>query len=420
MQNHRSDDQRIVITGIGVVSPVGTGIETMWHNLLEGVSGVSPIERFNADGYPTRIAAEIKDFEPEAFMDRKTARHASRYCQFASAAAQLAMDHAQLQPDDYDGEQVGVVIGSGVGGLDEIEAAHSALLAKGPRRLNPFTVPMMIADMAAGLVSLQTGFGGPNFATVSACASGSHALGEAAEVIRRGDALAMIAGGAEAAITPLTLAAFCAIQATSRRNDDPQRASRPFDRGRDGFVMAEGAAILVLERLDMAKGRGAQILAEIVGYGASSDAYHVTAPDPEGKGAARAMQMALRKAGAEPEEIQYINAHGTSTTLNDRTETRAIHEVFGEHASTLAVSSTKSMTGHLLGAAGALEAAVCALALERQVVPPTINLDEPDPECDLDYVAEGARPMRLDMVLSNSFGFGGHNACLALARVDHN
>ncbi len=410
--------ERVVVTGLGFVTPMGNDIETVWSNLVAGRSGVGPLTRFDASAYPTRIAAEVRDFTAEEYMDRKTARHASRYCRYALAATRQALDHAALDPSGLDPDAVGVLLSSAVGGMEEIERGQTTLLARGPRWISPFTTPMMIADMAAGMIAIHFRAGGPNFAVVSACASSAHGIGEAAEIIRRGQAAAMIAGGAEAAITPLTMAAFCQIQAVSQRNDDPTGACQPFNLGRDGFVMGEGAVVLILEAAEHAAMRGARALAEIVGYGATADMHHFTAPEPEGRGAARSMQQALARSGLAPSDVGYINAHGTSTKLGDIAETKAIRTVFGAHAGRLAVSSTKSMSGHMLGAAGAFEAAATVLALDRGVLPPTINLDDRDPECDLDYVPNQARPVRVDLALSNSFGFGGHNACLAIRRAD--
>lgn len=407
---------RVAVTGIGMVTPLGTGVEEVWEALVRGQSGVRAITSFDASSYPTRIAGEIRDFDPEAYMDRKTARHAARYCQLGLAAARLAVEDSGLDPESMDPDTVGVVVSSAAGGMEEIERSHTVLMQRGVSRISPFMAPMMITDMAAGLIAIEMHAGGPNYAVVSACASGAHALADAAEVIRRGDAVAMIAGGAEAGITPLLMGAFCQMSALSRRNDDPERASRPFDTGRDGFVMSEGAVVMVLEEMDHARARGAVIWGELLGAGSSADMYHFTAPDPAGRGAARAMAAALRHADVSPAAVGYINAHGTSTALGDIAESLAIHQVMGEHVNRVAVSSTKSMTGHLLGAAGALEAAVCLLAMRRGVIPPTINLEEQDPRCDLDYVPNVARQADVRVSLSNSFGFGGHNACLVLGR----
>ena len=408
--------RRVVVTGMGFVTPIGCDLEAVWSNLVEGRSGVGPITRFDATSYPTRIAAEVKDFDPLDHLDRKTARHSSRHSQFAVAAARQALSQAGLDPAEMDADQLGAVICSGVGGLEDIERNHQVLLERGLQRLSPFTIPMMLCDTAAGLVAIETGALGPNYGLVSACASSGHGIGEAAAVIARGDATVMLAGGAEACITPFGTGVFCRIKALSERNHEPERASRPWDLDRDGFVIGEGAAVLVLEDLDFARARGATPLAEVAGYGASADGHHLTAPQPEGRGAVRAMRRALERAGVGPGEVQYVNAHGTSTRLGDVAETRAIREVFGEHAEQLMVSSTKSMHGHLLGAAGALEAAVCVIAIQRGLVPPTINLENQDPECDLDYVPASARHAAVQVALSNSFGFGGHNVALVLRR----
>jgi 3-oxoacyl-[acyl-carrier-protein] synthase II len=407
---------RVAVTGIGMVTPLGTGVEVVWEALVSGRSGVRAIAGFDASSYPTRIAGEIPDFDPELYMDRKTARHAARYCQLGLAAARLAVEGSGLRPQAMEPDAVGVVVSSAAGGMEEIERGHAVLMERGVSRISPFMAPMMITDMAAGLIAIEMQAGGPNYAVVSACASGAHALADAAEVIRRGDAVAMIAGGAEAGITPLLMGAFCQMSALSRRNEEPARASRPFDTGRDGFVMSEGAVVMVLEEMEHATARGAVIWGELLGAGSSADMYHFTAPDPNGRGAARAMAAALKHAGLSPEAVGYINAHGTSTALGDIAETLAIHQVMGEHAARVAVSSTKSMTGHLLGAAGAMEAAVCLLAMQRGVIPPTINLEDQDPRCDLDYVPNVARRADVLVSLSNSFGFGGHNACLVLGR----
>ena len=418
--NSHSNGRRVAVTGMGFVTPIGNDVETVWSNLVEGVSGVNWITHFDTDGFDTKIAAEVKGFNPEDWMDRKTARHIGRYCQFALAASKQALADANLDPAQMDPDDVGVIVSSGIGGMEEIEKSHTQLMERGPKRISPFTVPMMIADMAAGIVAIHTHAGGPNYAIVSACASGSHGVGEAAEIIKRGDATAMLAGGSEATITPLTMGAFCQIKATSERNDEPEKACRPFDLGRDGFVMGEGSVMLVLEEMEHAKKRGARILAEIAGYGASADMYHFTAPHPEGKGAIRAMNRAIEKSGIPADKVDYINAHGTSTKLGDVAETKAIKAVFGDHAYQLAVSSTKSVHGHLLGAAGAIEAAACILAINRGLLPPTINLDDPDPECDLDYVPNKARKANVKVALSNSFGFGGHNATLVITAPEAN
>jgi 3-oxoacyl-[acyl-carrier-protein] synthase II len=406
--------RRVVVTGLGLVTPVGCDADTVWANLVEGRSGAGPITRFDAAAYPTRIAAEVRGFDPDDHMDRKTARHTSRYCQLALVAARLALADARLDPRELEPGRVGVVISSGVGGLDEIERNHRVLLERGHGRMSPFAIPMMLTDSGAGLVAMHTGAVGPNFGVVSACASSAHGIGEAAEVIARGECDAMLAGGAEACITRYAVGAFCRIGALSQRNDEPERASRPWDVDRDGFLIGEGAAVLVLEAAELAAERGAAPLAEVAGCGGSADGHHVTAPDPEGAGAERAMRAALARAGVAPGEVGYVNAHGTSTRLGDLAEARAIRRVFGEAP---LVSSTKSVHGHLLGAAGALEAVACVLAIQRGLVPPTINLDRPDPGCTgLDLVANRARPARVDVAISNSFGFGGHNATLVLRR----
>jgi 3-oxoacyl-[acyl-carrier-protein] synthase II len=399
---------------MGFITPIGNDVETVWSNMVEGVSGIGLITRFDTTNFDTKIAGEVKGFDAGEYMDRKTARHIGRYCQFALAASKQALAQSGLEPAEMDPDDVGVIVSSGIGGMEEIEKSHTQLMERGPKRISPFTVPMMIADMAAGIVAIHTHAGGPNFAIVSACASGSHGIGEAAEIIKRGDAVAMLAGGSEATITPLTIGAFTQIKATSERNDEPEKACRPFDIDRDGFVMGEGAVMFVLEDMEHARKRGARVIAEIAGYGATADMYHFTAPQPEGKGAARAMRKALEMSGVELTDVGYINAHGTSTKLGDVAETKAIKSVFGDHAYNLAVSSTKSVHGHLLGAAGAIEAAACVLAMERGLIPPTINLDNQDPECDLDYTPNKARKAEVKVAMSNSFGFGGHNATLVI------
>jgi 3-oxoacyl-[acyl-carrier-protein] synthase II len=405
------------ITGLGVVSPLGNSTQEFWDNLTAGVSGAGPITRFDVTDYETRFACEVKNFSTEGTLDRKEAKRMDRFTQYAVIAAYGAVKDAGLDLNTIDLRRAGVIIGSGIGGMETFEEQHSALVAKGPRRVSPFFIPMMIVDMAAGQVSIKLGLKGPNFATVSACASGAHAIGEALRLIRAGDADLILAGGSEATITPMAMAGFGSARALSTRNDDPQRASRPFDKERDGFVIGEGAALLVLESEDHARRRGAEPICELAGYGASGDAYHMTAPCVDGEGAARAMQRALDDAGLAPQDVSYINAHGTSTPAGDPAEVSAIKSVFGEHARTLAVSSTKSMTGHLLGAAGGLEAAATALTLARGIVPPTINLENPDPTCDLDFVPLQARTQTVKAALSNSFGFGGHNVTLAVRRV---
>lgn len=412
------EKRRVVITGVGVVSPVGNDARTFWASLLAGKSGIGPVTLFDASEFPTRIAGEVKDFDPSAYMDKKDVKRTDRFVQFAIAATKMALEDARLKVEELDPERIGVYIGSGIGGLATWEEQHRVLLEKGPRRVSPFLIPMMIANMASGQVSIQFGLKGPNSAPISACATGTHAIGDAFKIIQRGEADVMVAGGTEATIRPLAFAGFCAAKAMSTRNDEPEKASRPFDKDRDGFVMGEGAGVLILEELEHAKRRGAPILAEVIGYGMSADAFHLTQPDPDGDGAKRSMLAALRDAGIRPEEVDYINAHGTSTELNDKIETQAIKAAFGEHAYKLAVSSTKSMTGHMLGAAGAVEAIATALALRDQILPPTINYETPDPECDLDYVPNEARRARVQVALSNSFGFGGHNATIALKRYE--
>ena len=405
------------ITGAGVVSPLGNTLPEFWEHLIQGQSGAGPITRFDASAYETRFACEVKGFTTDGFIDRKDAKRMDRFVQFAVTASHEAIRRAELNMEAIDRARAGVIIGSGIGGMETFEEQHSVLLQKGPRRVSPFFIPMMIEDMAAGQVSIQLGLKGPNFSTVSACASGAHAIGEALRLIRAGDADVILAGGSESTITPMAMAGFGSSRALSTRNDDPTRASRPFDLDRDGFVIGEGAAVLVLEREEHARRRGAEPLCELAGYGASGDAYHMTAPCVDGEGAARAMQRALDDAGLGPEEVQHINAHGTSTPAGDPAEVAAIKRVFGEHARRLMVSSTKSMTGHLLGAAGGLEAAVTAMTLARGIVPPTINLERPDPTCDLDFVPNQARTHRVTAALSNSFGFGGHNVTLAVRAV---
>ncbi|MBE3587197.1 MAG: beta-ketoacyl-ACP synthase II [Thermoanaerobacteraceae bacterium] len=403
---------RVVVTGLGVISPVGTGVEPFWSNLTAGKSGVGLITRFDASAYSTRFAAEVKDFDPARYIDKKEARRMDRFTQFALAAAGMALEDAGLDLEQVDRDRVGVILGSGIGGIETLEEQHQVLLTRGPGRISPFFIPMMIANMGAGQIAIAYRLRGCNLTTTSACASSAHAVGDAFRVLQRGEADVMITGGSEAPITPLAVAGFCSMKALSTRNDEPEKASRPFDAGRDGFVIAEGAAILILETLEHAVKRGARIYAEVAGYGTSCDAYHITAPDPEGGGAALSMRLALLDAGVAPETVDYINAHGTSTPLGDKLETAAIKQVFGDHAQKLAVSSTKSMTGHLLGAAGGLEAVACVLAIDRGVIPPTINYEEPDPECDLDYVPNRSREFPVKTALSNSFGFGGHNATL--------
>ena len=409
---------RVVITGMGAITPLGNDVETFWRNVVAGRSGVGSITLFDASAMKTRIAAEVKGFDPEAWFGRKEARRMDRYAQFALAATQQALQDARLDPAHVDRERVGVILGTGIGGIGALVQGVETLMTRGPDRISPFMVPMMLADTAPGLIAIAYGFRGPNMAVVTACASGTNAIGEAMHLIRRGDADVVIAGGAEAAILPVAVAAFNVMGAISTRNEEPERASRPFDRTRDGFVMGEGAGILVLERLEHARARGARIYAEVVGYGTSADAYHITAPLENGEGAALAMRRALADAGLSPRDIDYINAHGTSTPLNDKSETQAIKAVFGEAAYDVPISSTKSMIGHLLGAAGAVEAIVCIRAITDGVIPPTINYEHPDPECDLDYVPNVARRRPVRMAMSNSFGFGGHNACVIFRRYE--
>ena len=408
--------RRVVVTGIGLITPLGTGTQESWSALLAGRSGVGPITQFDTTDHPVTIAGEVSDFEPLDFVGRKDAKKMDRFIQFSVAAAQLAARDAGMTVPVENPDRVGVLIGVGLCGLQTIEAAGEVLRTKGPRRLSPFMLPRLISNLAPGQVSIRLGARGPNFGVVSACATGAHSVGEAMRKIERGDADVIFAGGSEATITPLGVAGFAAMKALSKRNDDPVRASRPFDVDRDGFVVAEGAGILVLESLDHALDRGARIYAELVGYGQSSDAHHITQPEPGGLGAIRSMKNALADAGLEPDAIEYINAHGTSTSAGDVAETKAIREVFGAHADTLCVSSTKSMTGHMLGAAGAVEAAFCALAIHHGHIPPTTNLDSPDPACTLDYVPHQARACAVDVALSNSFGFGGTNASLIFRR----
>lgn len=409
-----SDTPRVFVTGAGVLSPVGNNVEDCWRNLIDGKSGAAPITRFDASDYETRFACEVKDFSFEGLIDRKDAKRMDRFVQFAVVASHEALRSAGLGDGIPDAERVGVIVGSGIGGMETFEEQHTNLLQKGHRRVSPFFIPMMISDMAAGQVSITFGLKGPNFATVSACASGAHAIGESLRLLRAGDADVMLCGGAEATITPMAVAGFGNMRALSTRNDDPLHASRPFDIGRDGFVIGEGAGMLVLETEAHAKARGATLICELAGYGASGDAYHMTAPCVDGDGAARAMRRALADAHIAPDDVGYINAHGTSTPAGDPIEVTAVKTVFADHAQRLWMGSTKSMTGHLLGAAGGLEAVVCALALQRGIVPPTINLESPDPQCNLDLVPNTARNAKLKAVMSNSFGFGGHNVSLLM------
>ena len=412
-------EKRVVITGLGAITPVGIGKENFYNALLEGKSGIGPITRFDASDYATRIAGEVKDFDITQYgVDKKEARRMDRSVEFAIGAAVLAADDAKLALDEEDLDRCGTVVGTGIGGIDSIHDVYVTLFDKGPGRVSPFAVPMMIANMVAGRVSIRLGLRGPAITDVTACASGTNSIGDAFRIIARGDADIMFAGGTEAAISPAAVAGFAAMKAMSTRNDEPTKASRPFDKDRDGFVMGEGAGIVVLEELEHAKKRGAHIYAEVVGYGTNGDAYHITAPAPGGLQARKCMELAIKDAGIDPSEINYINAHGTSTGLNDLNETKAIKELFGDHAKDIVVNSTKSMTGHLLGAAGAIEAIVMAMAIETGKVHPTINCDNPDEGLDLDYIREGARDYKVNYALSNSFGFGGHNATLLVRRYE--
>jgi 3-oxoacyl-[acyl-carrier-protein] synthase II len=412
-------ERRVVITGLGAVTPLGNDVATLWANLVAGKCGVSKITHFDATGFDTQIAAEVKDFSAAAsFPSPKEARRADLFTQFGVAAGHQAILDSGLNLEQENRDEIGVFIGSGIGGLHTTEEQHSILLSKGPGRLSPFMIPMLILNMASGLFSMFFKLRGPNLATCSACATSNHAIGEAWRVLKMGDAQVMFAGGSEATIVPIGIGGFCAMKAMSTRNDDPAHSSRPFDVGRDGFVMGEGAGVVVLEELEHAKKRGARIYCELLGYGNTADANHVTAPAPFGEGAARCMRMALRNAGLNPADISYINAHGTSTPQGDISETQAIKTVFGPHARTVAISSTKGATAHMLGAAGAVEMAICAKAIEKQAVPPTINLEQPDPECDLDYIPHTAREIKVDAIINNSFGFGGHNACLVARKFN--
>lgn len=409
---------RVVITGIGVISPVGSGKSAFWDGLSSGKSGIRQITKFDSDGFASKIAGELVDFDPADFFSSKEARRLDPFCQYALAAAQMAFEDAKLPKDDIDPYSSGAMVGSGTGGLTTMEDAVRILVKDGPRRISPFTVPMMISNMAAGQISIYYGLKGPNTCVVTACATGSHSIGEAFRIVKRGEADMMIAGGAEAPITPLGVSSFCAMKALSTRNQEPQKASRPFDNERDGFVIAEGCGLVILESLSHARERGASIYAEVIGYGLSADAYHISAPDISGEGAAAAMTGALKEAGISPRDVDYINAHGTSTKYNDKIETLAIKKVFDKQAYELKVSSTKSMTGHQLGAAGGVEAVAAVLILENNCIPPTINYENPDPECDLDYVPNKAVFQQVDMVMTNSFGFGGQNAVLLIKRFE--
>ena len=410
--------RRVVVTGAGMVSPLGTGVEKSWQALIQGKSGINKITKFDATGFETTIAGEVKDFVPENFIDKKEMKRMDIFIQYAIAASAMAMEDSGLKIAPGKADRVGVVVGAGLGGLTTIEYFHKVLLEKGPGRISPFFIPMLIVNEAPGQISMRFGAKGPNTSAVTACATGNHNIGDAWRIIQRGDADAIIAGGVEATITPLAVSGFNAMKAISTRNDEPEKASRPFDKDRDGFVMGEGAGILILEELTQALDRGAKIYAEIVGYGLTGDAYHITAPAPDGDGATRCMAMALKTGKIAPEEVDYINAHGTSTPINDPIETKAVKAVFGEHARKLAISSTKSMTGHLLGGAGGVEAIFTILTLSRGVIPPTINYETPDPECDLDYVPNQARKADVRVAMTNSFGFGGTNAVLIFKKFE--
>lgn len=410
--------RRVVVTGLGLVIPNGIGVETAWRNICEGKSGIGLITRFDTNGFETKIAAEVKDFHPEQYIEKKEIKKMDLFIQYAIAATKEALEDAQLKITPENCERIGVIVGTGLGGLPNIEKYHQILIERGPSRVSPFFIPMVIANLASGHIAIQFGAKGPNTCVVTACATGAHCIGDAFRAIRYGDADAVIAGGTEANITPLCVSGFNAMKALSTRNDEPQKACRPFEKNRDGFVIGEGAGILILEELEFALRRKAKIYAELVGFGYTGDAYHITAPPPDGEGAARCMKMAIKDAGLKPEEIDYINAHGTSTPLNDVTETIAIKTVFGEHAKKIPISATKSMTGHLLGAAGSTEAIFTILSIRDGILPPTINYEEPDPECDLDYVPNQARKQSIRVGMSNAFGFGGTNATLIFKKFE--
>jgi 3-oxoacyl-[acyl-carrier-protein] synthase II len=414
----KSLKKRVVVTGIGAITPIGTGKDEYWNSLLAGKSGINRITRFDASNYSTQIAGEVKNFDPGQYMDKKEAKRMDRFTQFAIAAAKMALDDSGINLDTADRSRIGTLIGTGIGGMDTLHDQYGVLFEKGPGRISPFFVPMMIGNMAAGQTSITFGLQGPCSCVVTACATGTNAIGDAFKIIQRGDADMMVAGGTEATISPAATAGFCAMKAMSTRNDEPEKASRPFDKDRDGFVMGEGSGIVVLESLDHALARGARIYAEIIGYGSNADAYHITAPAPEGSQAAACMAMALRDAGVEPSSIDYINAHGTSTPLNDKNETLAIKSLFKDYAYKLSISSTKSMTGHLLGAAGAIECIAITMAVLTDQIPPTINYTTPDPELDLDYTPNQAKAKTVRMALSNSFGFGGHNATILVKKYE--
>jgi len=410
--------RRVVVTGMGLVIPTGIGVETAWKNVCEGKSGIGPLTRFDTNGFDTKIAGEVKSFNPELYIDKKEIKKMDLFIHFAIAAAKEALEDAQLAITPENSEQIGVIVGTGLGGLPSLERYHKILLEKGPGRISPFFIPMLIANLASGQIAIQFGPKGPNTCVVTACATGAHCIGDAFRVIVYGDAEAMIAGGTEANITPLTIGGFNSMKALSTRNDEPEKASRPFEKNRDGFVVAEGAGIIILEELQFALKRKAKIYGELVGYGYTGDAYHITAPSPDGDGAVRCMRMAIKDAGLKPEDVDYINAHGTSTPLNDLTETIAIKTVFGDHAKKVPVSATKSMTGHLLGAAGSTEAIFTVLAIRDGIMPPTINYEEADPQCDLDYVPNVARRKPVKIAISNAFGFGGTNATLVFKKFE--
>lgn len=410
--------KRVVVTGIGVISPIGNTISEFWDSLAQGRGGIGRITAFDPSGFTSQIGGEVKNFDPGQYMDTKKAKRMDRFCQFGVAAAKQALDDSGFDLEKEDLTRIGAYVGSGIGGLTTIEQQHKIFLERGPSRVSPLLIPMMIVDLLPGQIAMMFGLKGPNLSVVTACATSNHNIGEALWAIRNGMADVMVAGGAEASTTQLGLAGFCSMRALSTRNDNPEKASRPFDKERDGFVIAEGSAILILEELEHAKNRGANIYAELVGYGCSADAHHLTAPAPGGEGAVRSMKIALADAGIAPEEVDYINAHGTSTPLNDKFETMAIKTAFGDHAFKLPISSTKSMTGHLQGAAGGVEAIACLLAIGNKLIPPTINYEVPDPECDLDYVPNQAREMEVKIAMSNSFGFGGHNATIIMRKFE--
>lgn len=409
-------DRRVVITGYGVISPIGIGADDFWNSLASGKSGISRISTFDTSQFSSQIGAEVKNFQPEKYIDKKKIRKMDRFSQLAVAAAKIAIEDAKLDMKKEDPFRAGVIVGSGIGGLSTVAAEHKVLLEKGPRRVSPFMIPMLITNIAAGEIAIAHNIQGPNYSLSSACATSNHAVGDALRLIQYGDADVIVAGGSEAAVTPLGLAGFCSARALSTRNDDPEHASRPFDKERDGFVMGEGAGIVILELLEHALSRGVPIRAELIGYGATNDAYHITAPSPDGQSAVRAISNALADGGVKPEEVDYINAHGTSTPLNDKVETLAVKKVFGDYAYKIPISSNKSMIGHLLGAAGAVELIATILSMEKEMIPPTINYEFPDPECDLDYVPNKARPKKINVALSNSLGFGGHNATLVVRK----